>query len=167
MSNENMLNAWSEAAQESATITTEQLDKFGHEYIEAWDKYEAAKEEAARLFRLFEEKEKQMHEGLALSGKTKYPVEGVGTFSMDQRLSVQTPKTEEDKKALGKYLQEQGLFWKLMGVNSQSLQSFYKAQFEEHERKCALSGESTPFSIPGLQPPTSTPKIKHTSERKK
>ena len=71
------------------------------------------------------------------------------TFYVEERESVTTPKTLEDKKELFEYLKEQGLFEELVGVNSQTLNSFYKTQ-----AKAALEEGILDFKLPGVPPPT-------------
>jgi hypothetical protein len=80
--------------------------------------------------------------------KDKYPVKGHGTLSLSDRFSVRVPKTLEEKKALFEYLKEKGIFFEMASVNSQTLNSFYKAEMEE-----AAKQGNTDFSIPGVGEP--------------
>lgn len=77
-----------------------------------------------------------------------------GTVSVVNRFSVQTPKTVEEKKALGKFFSEREIFWQYFSVNSQSLNSFYK-----EEMAAAIERGDTDFKIPGIGEPTLTQKI--------
>lgn len=72
-----------------------------------------------------------------------------GRVSVKNYFGVRTPKTEAQKKELFRYLQEKGIYWELVGVNSQSLNSFYNSEMEEATERGDLD-----FKIPGLEEPT-------------
>lgn len=75
-----------------------------------------------------------------------------GLVSMSFRTSVRTPKTEEDRALFFQYLTDRGLYDKMITVNSQTLNSFYKAEFEQ-----AREEGKEDFQIPGLNEVTLTP----------
>lgn len=81
---------------------------------------------------------------------SKYSIEGVGTVYLQNKLSVKTPNTEEDKAAFYGHLKEIGQYDALMSVNSQTLQAWYKAQLETAQ----IDGQGIPH-IPGLTEITS------------
>ncbi len=76
----------------------------------------------------------------------------IGTVSVTHRLSVTTPKLPEDRAAFFEFLKTRQLFDQMITVNSQTLNSFYKAEFEE----AAKRGEDD-FKIPGISGETITP----------
>jgi len=71
-----------------------------------------------------------------------------GLVSLVEKVSVRTPKTVADKKLLGKYLEKKGIFWDMFGVNSQTLNSFYK-----QERDYAKEQGQDSFQLPGVDDP--------------
>lgn len=168
----NLLDEFQKVQQENSSVTTEWLDTLANEYTSAWKEHEAAKGIESELRKAAEEVESRLILALEQAGKKKYYVEGLGTFSFTERASVQTPKTIEDKQSLAKYLEESGgksLFWSTFGVNSNTLQAFYKAEYEAYkqmaEAKTARGEESEPFQIPGLLPPAISKSLRVTKER--
>jgi hypothetical protein len=79
----------------------------------------------------------------------KYHVEGFGLIFTSERFTVPTPKSVEAKKEFGKYLQKKGIFWELMSVNSQTLNSFYKTEME-----AAIAKGDVDFKVPGIGEPS-------------
>jgi hypothetical protein len=79
----------------------------------------------------------------------KFYVEGHGLLHTVDRFTVPVPKTIEQKKQFGKYLQEKGIFWELMSVNSATLNSFHKTELE-----AAISRGDVDFKLPGIGDPS-------------
>lgn len=77
------------------------------------------------------------------------------TFYVEEKESVKTPKTLEEKALFFEYLRQLGLFDEMVGVNSQTLNSFYRAKSEE-----ALGQGVLEFRMPGIEPPTSYKQLK-------
>jgi maleate cis-trans isomerase len=164
------LQNWDQAAEAAGTISTATLDAIANEYNAAWDAHATAKAIESELRKAAEEMESKLISALEQAGKQKYFVEGMGTFSFSTRMSVQTPKTIEQKQLLAKYLEEHGgkaLFWSTFGVNSNTLQAFYKAEFEAHQEQAEQNGTAEPFNIPGLDAPTAMKSLRLTKERSK
>jgi ATP-dependent protease HslVU (ClpYQ) ATPase subunit len=69
----------------------------------------------------------------------------MGLVSLSYRTSVKTPKTDEDRQKFFDYLKERGLYDKLISVNSQTLNSFYKSELE-----AALESGKDGCEIPGI-----------------
>lgn len=164
--------AWQEAVAQTSTVTTEQLDEAGRQYDELYSKYEEIKKQASEALKVAEEQESKLIELLRLAGKSKYYIEGLGTYSFTSKMSVQTPKSVEDKKALAKWLEKQGgkvYFWENFSINSQTLQALYKRSHEEFVAKCEQEGKpekSATFHIPGLLAPTAIEGLKFTADKK-
>jgi hypothetical protein len=81
------------------------------------------------------------------SGKTSYQIGGKKLI-LSQRATVPTPKTREEKEAFFNYLMSthgEDVYWNYLSVNSQSLNSFYKA-----EREAAVEKQDMDFKIPGI-----------------
>lgn len=165
--------AWGEVVASASGITTETLDKLAHELNEAEARYDEAKEVSTDLYNKARDCEQRLVEALNQAGKRKYVVEGIGTYFFEERYSVKTPKTIEEKKAFAEYLKEKGgevYFWDKFSVNSNSLQAIYKGDHKEYLEKCKKEGtpeKAALFAIPGLEAPTLTINLKMLSERKK
>lgn len=92
-----------------------------------------------------EQAENSMMELLIAEGKDSYR-SNVGLLSISARTSVRLPQTDEDKKAFFDHLKSVGLYERMVTVNSATLNSFYKAEFE-----AALQAGNVDFSIPGIK----------------
>lgn len=93
---------------------------------------------------------------LEQSGKTVYVAEGVGRVKVTHEMSVQTPKTPENKKAFFNWLATnlgQEVADAYQTVNSQSLNSLYN----ELEERFTAKGEI--LSIDGLGAPIARTKL--------
>jgi hypothetical protein len=110
------------------------------------DQVAAVKKEQDRLL---DDKEKKLLDLLRLLEKDSFK-SNVGTFSVSHRLSVRVPGNAEDKQAFFDYLKARGLFDQMITVNSQTLNSFYKAEFEAAKE----SGEGMDFAMPGIGEPS-------------
>ena len=168
--NNNVLNEWDDAAVAASPITTEMLDQLGKEYKQAWDAVEAHEALGKPIKLKANELEAKLVEAMTQANKEKYFVEGIGTFSFTDRLSVQTPKTNDDKQKLAQYLEEKGgkvLFWSLFGINSNTLQSFYRGEFDEYKKLVEEGKAPNAFGIPGLGAPTNMRGLRFATERKK
>ena len=71
------------------------------------------------------------------------------TFYPQEKESVRIPKDEESKEKFYSWLKEQGLFDSMISVNSQTLNSLYKAKAEE-----ALKDGILDFKIAGIDEAT-------------
>ena len=77
----------------------------------------------------------------------------LGTISLRKRTSFKTPKDEESRTAFFNKLKEMGVFESMITVNSNTLNSFLKAEYESAE----ASGEDmVTFKFAGIDPPTVT-----------
>jgi len=71
-----------------------------------------------------------------------------GKVSVVNRFTVKVPQSIDDKQALFKYLQARKIFYELVSVNSQTLNSFYKQEME-----IAKGEGNIDFKIPGIGEP--------------
>jgi hypothetical protein len=69
-----------------------------------------------------------------------------GLVSVTHRFSVKTPKTPEARQEFFNYLRERGLFEDMITVNSQTLNSFFRA-----EQEAALDRGDVDFKMPGIE----------------
>ena len=111
------------------------VDEVGKVYDAEKEKFEDIK---SKILFIMEETE-----------KTKYHLEGYGLIYSVNKFSVKTPKTLEEKKALGKYMNERGIFWEYFSVNSATLNSFYEEEFEK-----AKEAGNIDWKLPGVGEPS-------------
>lgn len=158
------LDDWNNHQAEVGGITTAELDSAATAYDKAYAAYEEAKEKASALHKIAQEAEKKFEATMDAAGKTKYIVEGQGTYYFINKMTVPTPKSNDDKRALFAYIKEKHgaeFLTTLTSINHQTLQSFYKAEFEE-----AAANENVAVTIPGLQEPTAIRSIGFRKEKK-
>ena len=72
-----------------------------------------------------------------------------GNIIRVQKSSVKVPKDPEAKALFFAYLDSKGIKDDILTVNSQTLNSFYKA-----EKESAIAAGAEEFSMPGLEAPT-------------
>jgi hypothetical protein len=132
-----------------STITVEQMNK----HVEAIRAKEAEYEEAkkissalgAEVDRLYDQAGQMLLELGQSSFKTP-----LGTISIKKRVSFQTPKDEESREAFFSKLKEMGVFDSMITVNSNTLNSFLKAEYEAAE---ARGEDMITYRFAGIQPP--------------
>ena len=80
------------------------------------------------------------------SGKKNWRVDGVGLVSKKSTFQVTTPKSREDKDSFFDFVKarDEDEYYKLMSVNSRTLNTFYNQ----------LMDEDASMDVPGLQEPT-------------
>ena len=125
----------------------EKLDQMVLDYKESRKHYEALSKESKEAHKVYKQKEYELLQALEESGKSKYFLDGVGTVTKVDRLSVPTPKDMDSKKALFRYLIKEGgeeLLYAYATVNSQALNKFYNDTKEE---------KGLDHEIPGLEAP--------------
>jgi len=81
-------------------------------------------------------------------GKDSYKSKA-GNVYLSKRLSVKVPKEPQAREEFFSYLKEKGIFEDLITVNSQTLNAFYKEEFE-----AAITNGATDFKLPGIGEPT-------------
>lgn len=131
-------------------ITLAEFEKLCNRVFEQKGVVDAAQavadEESAKL----EELKRQVLAAFEKNGMEKFAC-GAGTVYAVDRFSVQTPKTIEQKKLLFNYLREKGIFLEMASVNSQTLNSFYKAEMDN-----AVKAGNVDFKVPGIGEPAHT-----------
>jgi hypothetical protein len=147
------LEEWNEPKKE---LTIEEMDRYVKNLRELKDKYAEASAISKTLYAEVKEQEQKIIDNLKAAGKKRYILEGVGQISLTDGLSVQTPKTPEQKQAFFNWLREEmgeDGYLTYASVNSSSLNSLYKQKVEEYGER----GEV--LEIEGLEPPTSFTKL--------
>lgn len=76
-------------------------------------------------------------------------------FHKEEKTSVTTPKTTEQKQELFEYLKEKGLYWEMVSVNSQTLNALYHSLSTQAEEEGILA-----FKLPGVPDPTTYTNLK-------
>lgn len=126
------------------SITIEQLNGLIENVAKLRIEEARVSKEKSTVLSDLEMAENAVLEALVENGMTNYRGPA-GMVSLSQRTSVKTPKTQEDREAFFFYLKEKGLYDDMISVNSQTLNSFYKAGLEEAREKGL-----TDFIIPGI-----------------
>lgn len=129
------------------TITVNQLELMAEEIARQRELVDKIKREKQAQDKILDELEMKFIEALRECGKEKYQ-SNVGTLYTSHRLSYRVPKTPEAREAFFNYLKEKGVYSDLITVNSQTLNSFCKEQFE-----LARQAGVEDFDIPGLEAP--------------
>ena len=108
-------------------------------------------DEISKKRKIEDEKLQNLEEALieTLHGidKTSYQ-SSAGTFSISHRMFVKLPADEQARAMFYGYLKEKGLFEKLISVNSNTLNSFYREEMN------AAKEAGAQFEIPGIDTPT-------------
>jgi hypothetical protein len=154
--------AWAKVTADMSGVTTEELDVLSKKYQDKYAAYEAKKKESSAILKEAEILEAELIAAFEAAGKSKYYVEGIGTFYFVDKMSVKTPKTLDQKKELFKYIQTkygETVLLDKVGIVSATLNSFYNSELEAFNArsKAALeAGEEFTeiFTIPGLDEPT-------------
>ena len=92
--------------------------------------------------------EKKLMGCLTALGKDSYKSD-VGNFSINHRTSVRVPQGD-DRVVFFEWLKEKGYYDSYVTVNSQSLNSLYRQEFDRAKEEGSLDS----FSIPGIGEPT-------------
>ena len=146
----------SEELEFTQEVSTKELDACVHSLRMIQEQYEQQSAMAKELHFALENQKKKLTELLMKAGKTKYDAEGIGKVQLVDRMSVSYPKDLEARKQFVQWLTEklgeEGLLTYLT-VNSQTLNSMYKQEFEHAE-------DPAMFSIPGLSEPTATTSVR-------
>ena len=75
-----------------------------------------------------------------------------GTLGITRRTSVKMPRDPEARERFFSHLKEQNLYDNMITINSQTLNAWYKQEFDQ----ATLEKRVSEFSVPGLEPPVIT-----------
>lgn len=137
-------------APEETELTVAQIDTAIKAYALLREDYEEKKDASTNAKNLMDKQEDVILEMLDKVGKKSFTLDGVGVVTKKTSFSVTTPKTNEDKALLFKWLKENlgaDGFLAYASVNSASLNSLYNTMYEEATNKME-------FKIDGVGEPT-------------
>lgn len=120
------------------TIDIKMMDDAVKKVRELRDDYKAKKKASDDAHSMLKSSEAALISLMQRAEKKTYIVTGVGRVTISEELSIQTPKTREEKLAFFKWLAEhkgQEVADNYMTINSQSLNSLYGELTEEAAQK--------------------------------
>ncbi len=128
------------------------MDSLIKDLQEARASYDEAKRKATELYNLLQEKEDLVLNTLKANGKTKYEAEGVALVYYSTREVYSTPKTNEQKRELFRYIQEKygvEACTSMLSINHQTLNSWANKETEA-DPLLAIPGLDKPESVETL-----------------
>lgn len=138
------------------TPTLSDMDALIKELRMKRDEYDVAKKAAEAKHGEVKNLEAKVIQTLEDAGKTTYIAEGVGKVTVSYDMSVQTPKTIDEKRAFFEWVKNnlgQEVHDSYMTVNSISLNSLYKQLNEEYCNRGEI------LQISGLGEPVARTKL--------
>lgn len=155
MSEPTQLDLWKTEGE----VSIEQMDNAVKQLREAKQRKQEAKAVADAASKEYAEAERKVMTLMQEAGKETYIAEGFGRVTLKEELSVQTPKSPDEKEAFFKWIKENmgdDAYFAYMSVNSRSLNSLYKQKTEEFGARGEL------LQIDGLSEPTAYTKLSFT-----
>ena len=140
----------------SEDISIDDLDEVVKRYEQARTEYEAKSKASKEAHKVLEERKMELYNLMERAGKSKWEVDGVGKVSSYATMSFKTPKDPTSKKELAEYMQNKygkETFWEMFSVNSQTLNSWAKQEFEN---------DKSLVKIPGIEDPVARENIRFT-----
>jgi hypothetical protein len=135
------------------TVTIESMNQLCEKIAALRTEIDAFSKQKKQVELDCESAESELLACLTDAGMTNY-VSPVGRFMLSFRMSVKTPKTDEDRAAFFAYLKNEGVFEQMITVNSQTLNAFYKSKVAEAQ----ASGRDD-LRIPGINEVKNDPVI--------
>lgn len=155
-----MQDWWSDDKQVESTVSIEEFDRFLKDLFSQREKLDQIKDNLKSEQETLTKMEAKTLTYLKLLGRENYK-SPLGSVGVMKRLSVTLPKTPEEKQAFFEYLKSKNLFDNMISVNSQTLNSWYKQEYEVAAEEKRLSD----FKIPGIKEPTVFETIRVTKGR--
>jgi hypothetical protein len=138
---------WENPAPATA-ISLEEFQALGVKLWEEKAKLEELEAIASKQSKEVEALKAKVISCLEAAGLDKFAVAGFGTVFKTQRFTVTVPKDGADREAFFGYLESQGIFRELITVNSQTLNSYWKKEFE-----AAVEQGNPDWKMPGIADP--------------
>jgi hypothetical protein len=132
------------------SITVDEMNKVVEQVRQKEAEYEAAKKISTGLGYEVDALYEQMGKMLLDLGQDSFKTP-LGTISLRKRTSFKVPKDEESRNAFFGKLKEMGVFDSMITVNSNTLNSFLKEQYELAETQGA---DMVIYKFDGIEPPT-------------
>lgn len=153
------LDAWEQAAMETSSITTVELDTAAKVMQELREDYDEKKKKSSEAFAAYEEAKYLLLSMLTECGKTKYVVEGLGTVSKIFKKSTKVPKDVDSKRKMLQYFRDLGAeeYINFVSIHSATLNSYVNAQLEVNPD----------FILPGVGEQKITEELRFTKARSK
>lgn len=129
-------------------VTLKEFEELIEQAYELKNEKEKLENQAAGLGDALSEIQTQLLAYMEQFDKTSYKSK-FGNIIRVQKSSVKVPKDPEAKALFFKYLESKGIKDDILTVNSNTLNSFYKA-----EKEAAIAAGCEEFSMPGLEAPT-------------
>lgn len=140
----------------SHIVTTEMLNRKAEEIATLRDQESKASEIKRGITQALELAEEEMIQMLMASNLKNYRA-AAGLATISYRTSVKVPKTDEERQKFFAYLKGLGVYDQMVGVNSQTLNAFYRDQLKVAQEEGKLD-----FEIPGLTEVTINPILSFT-----
>lgn len=134
------------------SITVEEMNKKVEEIRAKEAEYEEAKKVSTKLGYEVDALYEQVGQMLLDLGQDSFKTP-LGTVSLRKRTSFKVPKDEESRTAFFNKLKEMGVFEGMITVNSNTLNSFLKAEYEAAE---ARGEDMVTYRFDGIEPPTTS-----------
>lgn len=134
----------------SMSITVDEMNQKVVEIRAKEEEYEAAKKVSTQLGHEVDSLYEQVGKMLLDLGQDSFRTP-LGTVSLRKRTSFKVPKDEESKQVFFQKLKDMGVFESMITVNSNTLNSFLKAEYESAE---AIGQDMVTYQFPGIDPPT-------------
>jgi hypothetical protein len=128
-------------------VTVSAIDELCERYAEKKLAIDKLKAEIEFHKESLDECEAQILSFLEKSEKTSWRTPK-GNFIVTTRMSVQTPKSPEDRKEFFSYLKQKGVFEDIITVHSQTLNAMFKQELDE-----ALKQGNVQYRMPGIGEP--------------
>ncbi len=131
-------------------ISTTEIDSLLEDVLLKRAEYDKAKETSSKFYEAKKAAEAKVMEALTKCGKTKWSIDGIGTASIVNQLSVQVPKTNADKQKLWNYIVSkygEAVAFDKFSMHSKTLISFYNEEIKAAE-------DASLFQLPGVEEPT-------------
>ena len=132
------------------SITVADVNKIVADIRAKEEEYEAQKKISTALGNEVEKLYEQAGQILLDLGQDSFKTP-LGTVSLRKRTSFKTPKDEASREAFFNKLKEMGVFDSMITVNSNTLNSFLKAEYESAE---ARGEDMVTYKFAGIEPPT-------------
>lgn len=132
------------------SITVEELEAHCKSIADLRNEIDADKAALSKKSEQLEEMELKAIAMLKDLNKTSYK-SNHGQIIRTEKWRVNLPQSDEDRAAFFQYLKDKGLFDKMISVNANTLNSFWKQEFENVKENAPE--EALTFSIPGIGEP--------------
>lgn len=143
---------------EQQSVALQDLNNTAKKFFEQKAKIAKMKEDQKAQQEILDDLESKILSVFEAHEMEKLHIPGHGLLYETARFTVPTPKSLDDKTKFFDYLKERGIFFEMASVNSQTLNSFYKAELER-----AVAEGNSDFKLPGIGEPSH---VKSLSSRK-